>query len=273
MLKPRIFLGHAYRDRESVEKIAEDLMARGADVIIDEAAIFLEDSLLERVAQTVGDDGYIAVALSRKSVASKWVQEDLRTLAQARGSGKAIIPLLVEDCDVPDFLEDIVYADFRRPEAYQENLDLLIRRLGLPDHPSPMLKALGMEWPLRDEHFTPTTILKLGLVFFDGSQFVSGGDRVPGVLHVSDSTRAAELPLLWMAQQLSMDLKNGESRYVLLREETGLLIASELRPQRRLRSEGVKSGDRLVFAVGAGVLASTETIRSGVEEWLRAQGA
>ena len=271
MLKPRIFLGHAHRDRRLIERIAEGLTARGADVILDEATIFLGDSLLERVAQTIGDSGYIAVVLSRKSVASKWVQEELRALAQTRASGTGIIPLLVEDCDVPDFLEDMVYADFRRPEAYRENLDLLIRRLGLPDDPSPMLKAGGMEWPIRDEQFEPTAILQLNLVFFDGSRFATGGGRVPSDLYVSDRTRLAELPVLWMAQQLSLDLKNGECRYVRLREETGLLTASDLRPQRRLRSEDVKSGDRLVFAVGAGALASTETIRSGVEEWLRVQ--
>src|SRR5262249_39995223 len=41
-----------------------------------------------------------------------------------------VLPLLVGDCKVPPFLRDKIYADFRDPAAYQQELDKVLTRLG-----------------------------------------------------------------------------------------------------------------------------------------------
>ncbi len=46
------------------------------------------------------------------------------------GGGKVkVLPLLVDDCKLPDFLNDKVYADFRTAESYKISLKMLLRRL------------------------------------------------------------------------------------------------------------------------------------------------
>jgi TIR domain len=251
---PTVFLGHAYPDREIVQRIADSLAALGIRTIVDEATLFLGDSLLERVSATIGPRGYVAVALSPRSVRAAWVQVELKSLiAREQSNGVVILPLLVADCELPDFLEDRFFADFRRSEAFQQSLDLIVRRLGLPDT-FRGLKEVGAAWegPLRFEF---TTNLKLFLVFFDGSEVVVGSaPRAPTAIYVPDDTRVAKLPLFAMAQTLPLDLGDGE--YRIVHSESG----SPLRPQRTLRSQGVASGDHLVVAVGQGATMDPDVI-------------
>jgi hypothetical protein len=262
------FLSHAYADRNIVNKIADDLAARGVRVVLDEATLFLGDSLLERVSATIGNQGYVAVALSPRSVRAAWVQDEVPVLlAGEQSNGIAVLPLLVADCDLPDFLEGRLYADFTRPEQYQENLDLIVRRLGLPDD-FRAFKAIGLTWtgPLQLE---PKTYVELPLVYFDGSRVVmESHPPAPTGLRVPDDTRVADLvksiaPGLSVARDLPLDFNDGGWRVVHLESE------SELRPQRTLRAEGVTSGDHLVLVVGEGLLRNTEVIVRRVADVLR----
>jgi hypothetical protein len=263
---PSVFFAHNYADRAIVQRIADSLVALDVRTIVDEATLFLGESLLERVAATIGDRGYVAVALSPHSVNSGWVQGEVKALlTEEKNKGIVVVPLLVADCELPQFLEDRYFADFRRPEAFQESVDLIVRRLGLPDTFGP-LKEIGAAWdgPIR---FEPTELLELFLVFFDGSEVIAGGrPRAPSALQVPDDTRVAKLPLVSMARALQLDLGDGAWRVVHFESE------SPLRPQRRLRSEGVTSGDHLVVAVGRAAAMDADVIVQRVESVVQNQG-
>jgi hypothetical protein len=251
---PKVFLGHVHADRAIVERIADGLAALGVASFVDEATLFLGDSLLERALATIGMRGFVAVVLSPRSVRTDWVRDEVRDLLSRNPhDGIVILPLLAADCELPDFLEDRFFADFRRPEAFQESLDLVVRRLGRPDTYRG-LKEIGGAWegPLRVES---TTLLELFLVFFDGSEVVAGGHpRAPAAIHVPDDTRLAKLPLLAMARTLALDFGDGGHRLMHLES------ASTLRPQRTLRRQGVASGDHLVVAVGPGASMDEDAI-------------
>jgi TIR domain len=234
-----------YADRGIVQRIADGLAGLEVGSFVDEATLFLGDSLLERVSATIGSRGYVAVVPSPRSVRTDWVREEVRDLlARDPHDGIVILPLLVADCELLDLLEDLFFADFRRPEAFQESLDLVVRRLGLPDTYR-RLKEIGGAWegPIQWEG---ATFLELFLVFFDGSEVIAGGHpRTPTAIHVEDDERLGKLPLLEMAPP-AIDCGDGGYRYMHLES------ASRLRPQRTLRRQGVASGDHLVVVVGAG---------------------
>lgn len=132
-----IFLSHNRADKPFVRRLAQDLQAAGVRVWLDEAELNIGDSLIEKLPQGINAMAFFAVVLSKSSVQSRWVQEELSmAMSQQIGTGQAkVLPLVLDDCDVPGFLQDKVYADFRVPERYQEELAKVLRALGRSSQP------------------------------------------------------------------------------------------------------------------------------------------
>lgn len=74
---------------------------------------------------------YIAVVLSMKSIDAPWVKKELDVAMNREiASGEIVVlPLLYEPCELPEFLKGKLYADFSKPEDYEEVLAKLLRRL------------------------------------------------------------------------------------------------------------------------------------------------
>jgi hypothetical protein len=64
--------------------------------------------------------------LSKVSTASRWVQAELNAalMEELSGKGVAVLPVLIEDCELPPLLKDRVYADFR--DDFQAGLQKLL---------------------------------------------------------------------------------------------------------------------------------------------------
>ncbi len=74
---------------------------------------------------------YIAVVLSKKSIGAPWVKKELDVAMNREiASGEVVVlPLLYEECELPEFLKGKLYADFSTPEEYEAVLGKLLRRL------------------------------------------------------------------------------------------------------------------------------------------------
>lgn len=84
-------------------------------VWIDKWELNVGDSLIQRVQEAVAGASALLVVLSKASVASEWVKKELsaglvRELDEKR---VVVLPVLLEDCEIPLFLRDKLYADFR----------------------------------------------------------------------------------------------------------------------------------------------------------------
>lgn len=71
--------------------------------------------------------------MSPESVGSPWVREELRQALHDRLSGRniVILPILLKDCEIPGFLREKLYADFRAEASYENALQRLAESLGL----------------------------------------------------------------------------------------------------------------------------------------------
>jgi len=76
---------------------------------------------------------YVAALISQSSVRSPWVAKELDIAMNQEIAGKRVkvLPLLLEDCDLPGFLQGKAYADFRTTERYKSGLASILRRLGV----------------------------------------------------------------------------------------------------------------------------------------------
>ncbi|MDS4019359.1 MAG: toll/interleukin-1 receptor domain-containing protein [Candidatus Competibacter sp.] len=138
--RPRVFISHSHHDKPFVRKLVEDLRGANLHVWLDEQDLAVGDSIIARVSDGLKDSDYLVAVLSRSSMQSKWVQAELNAAlsGQLSGKGTAVLPVLIEDVDLPPLLADRLYADFR--VNYKHGLDALITAFRQEDM-VPLLKT------------------------------------------------------------------------------------------------------------------------------------
>ena len=114
--KKKVFVSHSSVDKPFVRHLAAELRARDVQVWLDEEAIEVGDSITQGISAGLMQADYLLVVLSKTSVQSAWVQGELNAaiMEEASGKGIAVLPALIDDCDVPILLRDRIYADFRK---------------------------------------------------------------------------------------------------------------------------------------------------------------
>jgi hypothetical protein len=112
----RVFISHSSKDKPFVRKLVTELKKHQLNVWFDEQEINVGDSIVSRISGGLRDADYLVVVLSESSVASPWVQAELNSalMDQISGQGTAVLPVLIENCDIPPLLRDRLYADFRK---------------------------------------------------------------------------------------------------------------------------------------------------------------
>lgn len=133
--KPRVFLSHSSADKDFVRKLKADLEAADLAVWFDATEIRVGDSIPAKISEGLTDTDYLVVVLSDNSVQSPWVQAELDAALMAQWSGRGIIvlPIVIGDCEIPELLKPLLYADFRGD--YQAGLKKLIEALGQESPP------------------------------------------------------------------------------------------------------------------------------------------
>ncbi len=127
-----IFLSHTHADKPLVRAIRQELMKRGVEnVWIDEAELQIGDSLHRKIAEGIERSKYFGIALSPRSVEAPWVQRELEAaLNNELQTGEVVVlPLLMEECELPLFLRDRYYANFTDGANFEEAIDKILHRL------------------------------------------------------------------------------------------------------------------------------------------------
>ncbi len=111
----KVFVSHSSMDKPFVDRLVADLAAMEIPVWYDKFDMKVGDSVTESIDKGLASAKYFLIVLSRTSIGSRWVGEELNValMRQVAQGGTFLLPVLLEDCDVPPLLQHRRYADFR----------------------------------------------------------------------------------------------------------------------------------------------------------------
>lgn len=111
-----VFISYSHDDLTFVSKLAAQLVASRVHIWFDRVELKVGDRLMDRIQSAITEADFLAIVLSKNSIQSEWCKRELggalmRELEEKR---VVVLPLLIEDCEIPVFLKEKLYADFRK---------------------------------------------------------------------------------------------------------------------------------------------------------------
>jgi len=127
-VKSHVFVCYSHQDSSFVDRLVQDLSSRGIEPWIDKWGIRVGDSIVERINEGIRKNDYLIIVLSRASVKSEWVKKELNAALMKELNRKSVVvlPILLEECEIPPLIADKKYADFR--QSYDAGLAELLDR-------------------------------------------------------------------------------------------------------------------------------------------------
>ncbi len=110
-----IFISHSTKDKAFARRLAEDLQRLGHTPWLDEWQIKVGECIVTKIGSGIEDSDYVVIVLSSHSVKSGWVDKEWKTKywSEIQTGKTLVLPVLVEDCSIPNLLATKKYADFR----------------------------------------------------------------------------------------------------------------------------------------------------------------
>jgi hypothetical protein len=197
-----VFLSYAHADKDVVRRVAQGLEAAGIDIWIDESEIRFGDSIAHTIQRGMDSADYVAFFLSNASINSPWAQRELnvaisRQLSADRGA--VILPILLEDVEIPALLRDVAYLDLRSGE-----IEVAVKQL---------VQAIQRHSLERLHTYTPS-----------GNQYFNPPEKVPTIGRKLEGKDFAHL----VGQLFGDELLLG-----LYRNQVPTLVATHLHSKRR----------------------------------------
>jgi hypothetical protein len=110
----KVFLCHSSEDKHLVRKVRNDLADIGHTVWLDEDQIDVGDSIVEAISEATAKCQFLVIFISVNSNRSRWVKKEWQAFL-SRSLERCdckVLPVLVEEAEIPQILYDIKYANF-----------------------------------------------------------------------------------------------------------------------------------------------------------------
>ncbi|NND50979.1 MAG: toll/interleukin-1 receptor domain-containing protein [Flavobacteriaceae bacterium] len=140
MKDDRIFFSYSRNETEFAMNLAKQLQEAGASVWIDQMNIKAGDLWDKAVEEALTNASTLLLIISKHSVKSQNVVDEV---AWAIAEGKKLIPVLMEDCEMPMRWRRFQYVDFS--QSYDQGIEHLITHLGLEKKVATKLAAEATE--------------------------------------------------------------------------------------------------------------------------------
>ncbi|MCX6628192.1 MAG: TIR domain-containing protein [Candidatus Solibacter sp.] len=124
-----VFLSYNSRDEVWTKRLKERLAAQGLRVWLDRDQIRPGDLFVEALGNGLKTSRAVVLICSPESVGSRWVMTEYnRALVSMNDADEPprIIPVLLRDAQLPEFLQILQWVDFRKDEEYEQSLRRLV---------------------------------------------------------------------------------------------------------------------------------------------------
>ena len=130
-----VFISYNHKDSAFVDKLSLELIKNNIKVWKDEWQISVGDSLINEIESGLLGASYLLIVLSKNSVKSDWVRKELNAALIREIDDKKIkiLPVLIDDCEIPLFLREKLYVDFRKDfgDGLKQILSVVSRKYNL----------------------------------------------------------------------------------------------------------------------------------------------
>ncbi len=133
-----IFLSHNKADKDRIRQLAERLRDEGFRVWFDEWVIMPGDDIFLAIEHGLEATRVLVLCLSETALTSDWVKLERSTVLfrDPTNAKRRFIPLLIDDCELPDALRRYKYVDLR------QSTDIAFKQLMTACHES---KTIGTD--------------------------------------------------------------------------------------------------------------------------------
>lgn len=110
-----VFISYSHINKDFVDKLAMQLVQRNVNVWLDRWELSVGDSIIDKIQEAVDGASALLVILSKASVASEWCKKELSAglLRELEEKRVVVMPVMLEECEVPVFARGKMFADFR----------------------------------------------------------------------------------------------------------------------------------------------------------------
>lgn len=138
-MNPKVFVSHATEDKERfVLDFATKLRSKGIDAWVDKWEMYPGDSLVDKIFEEgIKNAQAVIVVLSKYSIDKPWVREELNASIVKKINEKIkLIPVIIDDCQVPECLKSTVWERIKDLNNYDAELERIVMSIyGQRDKP------------------------------------------------------------------------------------------------------------------------------------------
>jgi hypothetical protein len=129
-MNPKVFVSYASEDRAFVKTFVENLRQRGVDAWFDGWEILPGDSLVDKIFEGIENAQAFIAVLSIHSVNKPWVREELNAAVIRKINGLSkLIPVVLDDCEVPEALKSTVWVRLKDQNNYDAQLESTVNAI------------------------------------------------------------------------------------------------------------------------------------------------
>lgn len=146
--KGKIFVSYSLNDKKIVDKLIKILIVEKYDISTDKEEILVGEELNDGIVRAIKDSDFVMMIISKSSLNSNWFFREIRLASEIK---KIIIPVRIEQIDLPINLEGVMIADLYEDfeigaRQLMKSLNKIAAKKKYPSKKNEIQKRIGVEF-------------------------------------------------------------------------------------------------------------------------------